>query len=114
MYSVPSLAALFVITFFLARGTWRVVNKEWESSERSSALAEKAAILVLREQTLKENISRLQTEKGIKDEIKLRFNVIEEGEHVAVIVDKRRGSSTTENSTLSWYKRFWVAIMGRK
>lgn len=114
IYSIPSLVTLLILTFFLARGALRVINKEWESAARLKSLAEKAAVITLREQELKGGIARLQTEEGLKDEIKERFNVIQEGERVAVIVDDRGVSSSTGTSTLSWYKRFWIAIMGDK
>ena len=114
IYSLPSLVILSIIAFFLVKGTVRVMNKEWTSSERSRNLEKKAATLVLREQELKENIARLETEEGIKDEIKERFNVTQESEYVAVIVDEKGVSSSTLNSTLPWYKRFWAVIMGSK
>lgn len=114
IYSIPALVALLILAFFLARGALKVLNKEWESSARLKNLAEKAAVITLREQELKGDIARLQTEEGVKDEIKGRFNVIQEGEHVAVIVDDRGTSSSTDISTLSWYKKLWIAIMGDK
>lgn len=111
IYSFPSLIILSIIAFFFAKGAVKIIDKEWESSKRVKDLEGKAATLILREQELREGISRLQTEEGIKDEIKERFSVTEEGEHVAVIVDMKEISSSTDRSTLSWYKRFWIAII---
>ena len=88
-----------------------MVDKGWESSERSKDLEKRAAALILREEELKGNIARLQTEEGVRDEIKEKFSVTEEGEYVAVIVDDRKVSSSTDGSTLAWYKRFWNVIM---
>jgi len=114
IYSLPLLIVLFIITFFLAKGAIGVMNKERESSRISKDLEEKAKIFSLREQELEEDIARIQTEEGIKDEIKERFSVIQEGEHVAVIVDERNSSSSTDDSTLPWYRKFWNVIMGNK
>lgn len=114
MYSIPSLIILFIITFLLVKGTIGVMNKERESSRISKNLEEKAKTLSLREQELKENIARIQTEEGIKNEIKERFSVTQEGEHVAVIVDERNSSTSMDNLTLPWYRRFWNAIIGNK
>lgn len=113
IYSIPSLIILLVVAFFLVRGATAVINKERESSARSKDLKEKMITLTAREQELKEGISRLQTEEGIKNEIKERFSVTQEGEYVAVIVDDRRVSSSTDGSAMPWYKRFWIVIMGR-
>ncbi len=73
----------------------------------------KVAMLALREQELKENIARLKTEEGINNEIREKFSVTQEGEYVAVIIDDKKTSSSTD-SALPWYKRFWFAIIGDK
>jgi type II secretory pathway component PulJ len=114
LYSIPSLIILLVITFLLARGALRVMDKEWESRERLEALGERATSLAIREQELKDDIARLQTEEGIKDEIKDRFSVTQEGEYVAIIVDERGISGSIDSLALPWYKRFWSAIIGSK
>ena len=114
IYSIPSLVVLSVVAFFLAKGALGVMKKEWVSSERSRNLEEKMAASVLREQELKEEVRRLQTEEGIKGEIKEKFSVTQAGEHVAVIVDDRGASSSTDSSTLPWYKKLWLAIMRDK
>lgn len=114
IYSFPALIILTIITFFLVKGAIKVMDKEWESSKRVKDLEGKVATLILREQKLREGIGRLETEEGIKEEIKERFNVTAEGEHVAVIVDRKEVSSSTDLSALPWYKRFWIAIMGNK
>jgi len=114
IYSVPVLIILSIITFSLARGAVRVMNKAEESKALSRDLAEKATALVLREQELEEGVSHLKTEEGIKGEIRGRFSVTEEGEYVAVVVDERSASSSTDASSVPWYKRFWAVIMGNK
>ncbi|MDO8590340.1 MAG: hypothetical protein Q7R69_03700 [bacterium] len=112
IYSIPSLVILSVIAFFLAKGAVGVINKERVSAAYSKNLAARAEDLVLREQELKGDIARLETEEGIKDEIRERFSVTEEGEYVAIIVNERGVSSSTDKSALPWYKRFWLVIMG--
>ena len=114
IYSIPLLIVLSIIAFLLVKGAVRVTNKERESSERSRDLGEKTAALVLREQELREGIARLETEEGVKDEIKERFSVTQEGEYVAIIVDEKSVSTSTDTSLLSWYKRLWTAIIGSK
>ena len=114
VYSIPSLIILSIIALILTKGALGVMNKERTSSELSKDLEEKAAALVLREQELREGVRRLETEEGIKDEIREKFSVTEEGELVAVIIDDRGASSSTDSSTLPWYKKLWLAIMGEK
>lgn len=114
VYSLPSLFILVVLAFLLARGAVRVVEQERESAARARVLAEKVAILTSREQELERSVASLQTEKGIKEEIKERFNVTEEGEHIAVIVDEQNIPTSTASSTISWYKWLWAVIMSDK
>ena len=114
VYSIPSLVILVVITFLLARGAVRVVGKERESAARTRALEERTIALVIREKELEEGVASLKTEDGIKEEIKERFNVTEEGERVAVIVDDQSVSTSTDSLDSSWYKRLWAAIMGNQ
>src|SRR3989344_2399984 len=114
VYSIPSLIILSIIALILTKGALGGMNKERTSSELSKDLEEKAAALVLREQELREGVRRLETEEGIKDEIREKFSVTEEGELVAVIIDDRGASSSTDSSTLPWYKKLWLAIMGDK
>ena len=112
IYSVPSLILLSFVAFFIAKGAVKILGKEQESSARARELEARVSALVLREQELKEGIARLETEEGVKEEIKDRFNVTEEGEHVAIIVDEKRSATSTNASELSWYKRLLDAIMG--
>lgn len=113
IYSAPSLVVLLVITFLLAKGAWGVISKERESAANLEGLAEKSLALAIREQELKDEISRLQTDEGVKEEIKERFNVTQEGEYVALIVDDKRSASSTDKSGKAWYKRFFYAIIGK-
>jgi cell division protein FtsB len=112
MYSTPALVTLLVLTFFIARGALKIMSKERESATQTKALEVKATVLASRENKLKDGIERLKTEEGVKEEIKERYSVTQEGEHVAVIVDSRENSNSTSTMSLPWYKRFWAAIIG--
>lgn len=112
VYSFPSIILLLIISFFLAKGAAGVLIKERESSKRSRELEDKMVMLSVREQELKKEILGLETEEGIKGEIKERFNVTAEGEQVAVIVDDKRNASSTDKSLWPWYKKLWSAIIG--
>jgi len=110
LYSAPSLLVLLIITFVLAKGAWGVISKERLSAMYLDGLEDKSLALALREEELQGDIGRLKTEEGIKEEIKERFNVTEEGEHVAVLVDNKTATSSS-TSGKPWYKKLWSAIM---
>ena len=111
LYSIPSLIILTVLAFLVARGAERMVVKEYQSSERVEALAKQATDLASREEKLERNVTYLKTDEGVKEEIRSKFGVTQAGEHVAIIVDERHSSTSTDDMKKPWYKRFWDAIM---
>ena len=110
IYSIPSLIILSLVAVLLAKGAIGVIGKERESARRVKELEEKVDALAIRELELKENVIRLGTEEGVKDEIRGKFSVILEGEHVAVIVDEKRSATSTDISVSPWYKRFFNVL----
>ncbi|PJA36587.1 MAG: hypothetical protein CO183_02765 [Candidatus Zambryskibacteria bacterium CG_4_9_14_3_um_filter_42_9] len=111
IYSIPAIIILAIIAFFLVKGAVGMINKKWASTERLNNLEEEVIAMANRERELREGIARLETEEGIKGEIRERFNVTEEGEHVALIVDDESASSSDDNLKSPWYMRLLNAIM---
>ncbi|MEK7461878.1 MAG: hypothetical protein AAB586_02290 [Patescibacteria group bacterium] len=111
IYSIPLVVILLIIAILLTKGAIGLMGKEIESRKDSKNLEEQMSVLVTRESELKENIRRLETEEGIRDEIREKFNVTQEGELVAVIVDDRRFSSSTDDLSLPWYRKILNVIM---
>ncbi|OHA89906.1 MAG: hypothetical protein A2832_02105 [Candidatus Zambryskibacteria bacterium RIFCSPHIGHO2_01_FULL_44_22b] len=113
LYSIPSIVILGLVSFVLAKGAVKIILKEEESRKRVEDLQAEVATMALREETLKRSIERLETPEGIEDEIKDKFGVVREGEHVAIIVDEKRAATSTDDSSAPWYKRFWGVIIGK-
>ncbi len=110
LYSIPSLILFAVLCFFLVKGVIGIMGKERESRERVRELEDRAEMLVSRESELEGEIARLQTEEGIKEEIKEKFSVTHDGEYVAIIVDEKGKSTTTSTSTVEWLKNSWQKV----
>lgn len=111
LYSTPVLLALALVTLLLVKGAYGVIEKERTSSIAVKDLAAKVGTLSAQEIELKSEITRLNTEAGLAEAIKEKFNVSAVGEHVAVIVDPHPVATSTASSSSSWYKRFWDAII---
>lgn len=111
MYSMPALVALSFLTFFFVKGMVGVLGKERETRRLARGLESEVAALVVREKELRKDIGLLETEEGVQNEIRGKFSVTREGEYVAIIVDDRRSSTSTDNLALPWYKKFWNVIM---
>jgi cell division protein FtsB len=112
MYSIPALIVLCIVTFALMRGAYALMVKERQSARDAELLRQKVSDLSAREVVLQAEIASLNTDAGIEEEIKSRYNVARVGEQVAVIVD-RPGATTTEPEAKPWYKRLWDAILSR-
>ncbi len=103
LYSTPAIIGLLFLTIFLARGASEVLEKRSESIKHLEDLDTKTTLLVERQVTLEKDIERLKTSEGINEEIKEKFSVSEAGERVAIIVDEKPSSTTTEEIDKPWY-----------
>jgi cell division protein FtsB len=110
LYSVPALFAFLVLAVFIAKGTIGVVQKEEQSRADVQALKTKITTLSNEQTQMKDDIASLNTEAGIDEEIKEKFNVSSPGEHVAILVDPTH-SATSTVIALPWYKRVWDDIL---
>ncbi len=107
LYSLPSLLLLSLLTVLFAKGAVTIFSKERESSHKVSELEAKVAQLENREGELKTDIEKLETPEGIVEEIKEKFSVSQEGEHVAVIVEESSHKTLTSTTTVEMIKNWW-------
>jgi cell division protein FtsB len=109
LYSYVSVAVLCIIMFFIAKATWGVYHKAKLSRENKERAGRELAKLEARETMLRAEIARLSSVEGKEQEIRGRFNVVKEGEEVAIIVDALPGKATTSGKAK---KGFWSKITG--
>lgn len=110
LYSLPALVFLVFATLLILRGTYVVIQKERESARMVKELQAKVSSLSERQEELKNNISKLETDEGIDAEIKERFSVSRPGEHVVVLVDQDTPEATSTPHKEPWYK-IWMEKM---
>ncbi|MFH1472883.1 MAG: septum formation initiator family protein [bacterium] len=103
------LILVFLVIIF-ARGVYGAVEKERESSKRVKELEVKTETLKNREVEIKESMARLGTEEGLREEIKNKFNVSEDGELFVVIVEPLKEINSTEATSTKWYKKWWNSV----
>ncbi len=111
LYSTPALAVFAILSLILMKGAAGVLLKAHQSSNDVVALEIKAVELTQQEERLTGEIHKLTTTAGIDEEIKQKFNVSAQGEHVAVIVDPEVDNNTTASTTRHWYRRIWDGIL---
>lgn len=109
IYSYPSLAILLIITLLIIKGTVSIALKERSSAAKLKNLEQESVELRAEKAQLEDKVALIQTDEGIKEEIKKKFSVTEEGEQVAIIVSPRTSSSSSEEAK-TWPKKWWQRL----
>lgn len=109
-YSTPMLILILFILVIFARGAWRALEKERESSSMVTELEAKASQLEARKADLEMKITRLNTEEGIDEELKSKYNVSTEGEQFAVLVEPKENQDIDDVSPSVWYEKWWNSL----
>lgn len=113
LYSWPVVAVLLLILIVLVMSTWDVFVKYTRSAyEVQQAEGERQELLERRAE-LENDIAHLQSERGIEEEIRDKFNVAKEGEEVVVIVDGPEQEVVEENEPQSFWQRMWGNVTKR-
>ena len=89
-----AVAVLAVLIAVAIRGAWGAYFKEKESRFYRDDASTRLLTLKEREETLQKDIERLNTETGLEEEIRKRFNVTKEGEEVIVLIDTPEGGDS--------------------
>lgn len=91
----------------LAKGAFGIMTIERQNAGKVRDLEREAESLYDREQDLKTQNTLLQTEEGIIEEIKRKFNVTRSGESVAIIVDPKLEATSASSYGGNWLKSLW-------
>jgi len=112
LYSWPFLVVLIITSIFLAHGVWGVYQQERLTRINKNQRLAHLEGLEVREDALKEEIDRLNTDRGIEEEIRQKFEVAKEGEGVIVIVEPPSDSFETNNRPHNnIFSRFYNVII---
>ncbi len=87
------------------------MSKESESAARLRELEAENISLRSRRVGLESQIGKLQTEEGVVEEIRAKFNATRAGEHLAVIVEEKLAATTSAPTAIERLKRGWQAFV---
>lgn len=88
LYSKVTLGVLFIVALLFAHGVWGVYTKAYLASERRTHAESELEELLEKQESLTEGIRRLETERGIEEEIREKYRMVKEGEEMVVIIDE--------------------------
>jgi len=111
MQSKPVLAILIILLFFFAWGMMGFMGKMQLTVENRKIAEERLRDLEEKKEKLSSDISKLSTESGIEESIRLKFGLAKEGEGVIVVVpdpnqaeEKEESSSGFFSFIKNWFK----------
>ena len=112
MYSKVVLFILSISALFLGNATWNVYQKYSEARQNEEIVSNEIQKLQERESDLSVDIARLNTERGVEEELRKRFGVAKKGEEVMVIVEPTvlDGQNIVDNEGQK--KGFWRSLIG--
>ncbi|MFA6297114.1 MAG: septum formation initiator family protein [Candidatus Paceibacterota bacterium] len=108
IYSKPFLIFLAVVVVLLLKGTWGVWQKERESKRNVAEVSQELIQLSKRKDLLQGQIQKLNTEEGIEESLRQKFQISKEGEKVLVVVD--RAPTTTQSQNTNIFQRIWSGV----
>ncbi len=86
----------------MAWAVWGVYGKHQEAKARKQLLAEEYATMTEREHALTEKLDHLQTERGMEEEIRAKFQVARPGEEIIVLLGDDQKPTTTPKVRSVW------------
>ena|SRR3989344_1837462 len=87
LYSKGTIIVLAVILFFLGRAVISAHYKYSLTKKSEGAAVARYEELKIRKETLEGNLNKLETARGIEEELRERFNVARPGEEVIIITE---------------------------
>ncbi len=103
-YHKITLIILGVLVLLFLRSTWSVYEKKQESEKLRNITEANVIELSTRNQDLETKIDRFQTEIGVEEEIRSKFNVAKPGENIVVVVPQENSTSSAKSNNSFWQK----------
>lgn len=110
MYSKVVLFILSIVALFLGNATWNVYQKYSEARQNEEIVSNEIQKLQERESDLSVDIARLNTERGVEEELRKRFGVAKKGEEVMVIVEPTVDDGQNIAANEGQKKGFWRSL----
>jgi len=111
MYSKVVLLILSIVVLFLGNATWNVYQKYSDARGNEEVASIELKKLQERENDLSADIERLNTERGIEEELRKRFGVAKKGEEVMIIVEPVTEEEGGIGSGEEQKKGFWRSLL---
>jgi len=105
LFGKIGLIVLLIIFAIFAKGTWSVYQKASFAKGNRDRAEQELKSLIEREESLRAELERLGTERGVEEEIRQKFDVGRTGEQMVVLVDAPEPEKVVELEEASIWKR---------
>lgn len=96
LYSKFVIILLIFVIIILAKGTWGVFQKAHQSKNKLEISQDRVIELNKRQEAIISKIEILKSDTGVEEEIRTKYDVAREGEHVIVIVQDNNDDEPKE------------------
>lgn len=96
---------LLILFILFAKGTWSVYKKAAFARENKEQAAQELESLYEHEAILTKELERLNTKRGLEEEIRRKFDVGREGETLIVLVDTPQSETVNETERSHIWQR---------
>ena len=103
---------LLVATILLLKSVWGVYKKDSMARINMKEAEITLANLEKKKVGLEKEIAKLNTERGIEEELRRRFQVFKPGEQVLVVVDKAEGNIPVIKAKEGPMSSMWNKLVG--
>jgi len=111
LYSRPVLILLLLAIIVLTKAAWGVYLKEQESRKNVAMVKVELEALEKRRAVLVVETDKLNTEEGVEEAIRRKFQVSRDGESVLVVVDKPLPAAAAEEKN-GFFGKMWESVSG--
>jgi cell division protein FtsB len=111
IFSRKVLVLLALVLVFLMYSTGKVYFKSRNAVLKNEEIKKEMADLEQRKSDLQKEINRLQSESGIEEEVRKKFNVQKPGENTLVIVEKNNeNDKINQEASPGFFSKIWKWI----
>jgi len=109
MYSKLSIFLLFIVFLFFVFSIIGVYSKSREAIRKNDEVSTEFNELKAKKEYFEAEVRRLNTNAGVEEELRNKFQIAKPGEKVLVIVDDSKNNKEETNSTksLNWFWRIF-------
>ncbi len=100
LYSMPVIMGLFLFSALLSTSVYARYLSEREMAGKRETLSRELEALKMKAATLEAEVTHLQSDRGIEEEIRDRYQVSKKGEQVVVILEGSEDKKATVTSLL--------------